>query len=193
MDRRLLQGLAARFGSVSNRDRTAMDKWVSAAASWTRAAELIDSRVAHAVQVGWDYFWEEGPPRKRPPELGAALETLDRLIRDTTIVPRPPLRPPSRSVRAASDHSARAASAHSSRQAGSASHPQAGSASRPQAGSASEAGSASARPPAGSAWASPQAGPAAPCSASLSPPAPAAQVPRVAPAAPAEAPRAVVV
>ena len=54
LDRRLLQGLAARFGSVVNRNRTAMEKWVSVAASWTRVAELIDSRVADAVQVGWE-------------------------------------------------------------------------------------------------------------------------------------------
>ena len=40
---------------TADRDRHAMEKWVSAAASWTRAAELIDWCVAFAVQVGWLY------------------------------------------------------------------------------------------------------------------------------------------
>ena len=167
LDRHLSQDLA-RF----NRDRNAMEKWVSAAASWTRVAELIHPHVADAVQAGWDLFRDSGPPCSRAPEPGAALGMLGRLVSATPFVPRPPLRPPSRSVRAASDHSARAASAHSSRQAGSASHPQAGSASRPQAGPASQR---------------------SPRSASHSPPspagAPAAQVPSVAPDAPAEAPQ----
>ena len=52
LDRRLLQRLAARF---VNRDRTAMEKWVSAAASWTRVSELLGPKVADAVQAGLDF------------------------------------------------------------------------------------------------------------------------------------------
>ena len=147
------------------RDHDAMEKWVSAAATWTCVSELLGPRVAEAVQAGWDHFRDNGPPRKQALAFGEALDKLHRCVRDLAhnLTPRRPLRPPSPS---------RAASTHSSRQAGSASHPQAGSASRPQAGPASQ------RPPR---------------SASHSPPspagAPAAQVPSVAPDAPAEAPQ----
>ena len=48
LDRHLSQDLT-RF---VNRDRNAMEKRVSAAASWARVAELIHPRVADAVQAG---------------------------------------------------------------------------------------------------------------------------------------------
>ena len=48
------QRLDREIGRFIGRDRGALKKWVEAAASWACVAELIDSRVADAVQVGWE-------------------------------------------------------------------------------------------------------------------------------------------
>ena len=37
---------------TADRDRHAMEKWVNAAASWTRVSELLGPKVADAVQAG---------------------------------------------------------------------------------------------------------------------------------------------
>ena len=47
------QRLDREIGRFIGRDRGALKKWVEAAATWTRVAELLDDRVAHAVHAGW--------------------------------------------------------------------------------------------------------------------------------------------
>ena len=51
LDDKLLREVNRRF--TADRDRHAMEKWVSAAASWTRVSELLGPKVADAVQAGW--------------------------------------------------------------------------------------------------------------------------------------------
>ena len=110
----------------SGRDRDSLERWVQAAASWKRVADLLDERVGAAVHAGWTFFQDEGPPRKPARSAEASLDMLARLIRDSEPTPHRPAFSPSR--RAASAHTARAASAHGSARAASAQTPRAASA-----------------------------------------------------------------
>ena len=67
---------------TADRDRHAMEKWVNAAASWTCVSELLGPKVADAVQAGWDYFRDNGPPRKQALAFGDVLDMLRRLVQE---------------------------------------------------------------------------------------------------------------